>query len=105
MTYVEWVPECKCAIPSLLPPFCNVSTMSNNYILLWFSASDNLNSLIHAYKCDHGFMSFIIIEELQEVAGKSPPSIGECYEYHHSKRKDLFFGIPLLPIRWTKLSV
>jgi hypothetical protein len=24
MTYVEWDPECKCAIPSLLPPFCNL---------------------------------------------------------------------------------
>jgi hypothetical protein len=24
MTYVEWDPECKCAIPSLLPPYCNL---------------------------------------------------------------------------------
>jgi hypothetical protein len=87
MTYVEWDPECKCVIPSLLPPFCNLWTMSNNYILLWFSASDNLKSLLHAYKCDHGFMSFTIFEELQEVDGKSPLSIGKCYEYNHSKRK------------------
>ncbi len=34
MTYVEWDPKCKCAIPSLLPSFCNLWTMFNNYILL-----------------------------------------------------------------------
>jgi hypothetical protein len=31
MTHVEWDPECKCATPSLLSPFCNLWTMSNNY--------------------------------------------------------------------------
>jgi hypothetical protein len=43
MTYVEWDPECKCSIHSLLPPFCNLWTMSNNYILLWLSVSDSLD--------------------------------------------------------------
>ncbi len=70
--------------------------MSNNYILLWFSASDNLNSLLHAYKCDHGFMFFNVIEELQEVDGKSPPSISECYEYNHSKRKDFILQYTII---------
>jgi hypothetical protein len=88
MTYVEWDPECKCAIPSVLPSFCNPWTMFNNYILLHLPASDNLDSILHAYECDHGFMSFNVIEELQEVDGKSLLSIGECYEYNHSKRKD-----------------
>jgi hypothetical protein len=78
MTYVEWDPECKCAIPSLLPSFCNLWTMFNNYILLRLPAFDNLDCILHAYKCDHGFMSFNVIEELQEVDGKSPLSIGEC---------------------------
>jgi hypothetical protein len=104
MIYVEWDPECKCAIPSLLPPFCNLWTMSNNYILLQFSASDSLNSLLHAYGCDHEFMSFNVIEELQEVDGKSPPSIGECYEYNHSKRKDFILWYTIIA-KWTKLSV
>jgi hypothetical protein len=104
MTYVEWDPDGKCAIPSLLPPFCNLWTMSNNYILLLFLASDSLHSLLHAYECDNGFIFFNVIEELQEVDGKSPPLIGECYGYNRSKRKDFFFGIPLLPIR-IKLSV
>jgi hypothetical protein len=70
--------------------------MSNNYILLWFSASDNLNSLLHAYECDHGFMPINVIEELQEVDGKSPPSIGECYEYNHSKRKDFILWYTII---------
>jgi hypothetical protein len=96
MTYVEWDPECKSAIPSLLPPFCNLWTMFNNYILLLCSASDNLNSLLHAYECDHGFMSFNIFEELQEVDGKSPPSIGECYEYNHSKTKDFILWYSII---------
>jgi hypothetical protein len=34
MTYVEWDPKCKCAIPSVLPSFCNPWTMFNNYMLL-----------------------------------------------------------------------
>jgi hypothetical protein len=89
--YVEWDPECKCMIPSLLPSFCNLWTMFNNYILLHLSASDNLNSILHEYECGHGFMSFNIIEEMQEVDCKSPPLIGECYEYNHSKRKDFIF--------------
>jgi hypothetical protein len=79
--------------------------MSNNYILLRFLASDNLNYLLHAYECDHGFMSFNIIEELQEVDGKSPPLIGEFMSTTTARGRILFFGIPLLPIRWTKLSV
>jgi hypothetical protein len=33
-------------------------------------------------------MPFNVIEELQEVDSKSPPSIDECYKYNHSKRKD-----------------
>jgi hypothetical protein len=86
MTYVEWDPECNFAISSLLSSFCNLWTMFNNYILLCFSASDNLNFILHAYKCDHGVMSFNVIEELQEVDGNSPPWISKCYEYNHSKR-------------------
>ncbi len=35
-------------------------------------------------------MSFNIIEELQEVDSKSPPSTGKWYEYNHSKRQDYF---------------
>jgi hypothetical protein len=96
MTYVEWDPECKFMIPSLLPSFCNFWTMFNNYILLCFSASDNLNSHLHAYKCDHGFLSFNIIEELQEVDGKSSPMICQCYEYNHSKRKDFFLQYTII---------
>jgi hypothetical protein len=41
-------------------------------------------------------MSFNVIEELQEVDGKSPPSIGECYEYNHSKRKDSIFRYTII---------
>jgi hypothetical protein len=70
--------------------------MFNNYILLHLSASDNLNSILHAYKCDHGFLSFNIIEELQDMDGKSPPSIGECYEYNHSKRRDFILWYTII---------
>jgi hypothetical protein len=31
-------------------------------------------------------MSFNILDEVQEVDGKSPPSLGKCFEYNHSKR-------------------
>jgi hypothetical protein len=37
-----------------------------------------------------GSMSFNIIEELQEVDGKSPQSIGECCEYNHSREEGFY---------------
>jgi hypothetical protein len=37
-----------------------------------------------------------VIEELQEVDGKSPPLIGECYEYNQSKRKDFILGYTII---------
>jgi hypothetical protein len=41
-------------------------------------------------------MSFNVFEELQEVDGKSPPSIGKCYEYNHSKRKDFILRYSII---------
>ncbi len=41
-------------------------------------------------------MSFNIIEELQEVDGKRTPSIGKCYEYNHSKRKDFILQYTII---------
>jgi hypothetical protein len=41
-------------------------------------------------------MSFNVIEELQEVDRKSPPLIGECYEYNHSKRKDFILRFTII---------
>jgi hypothetical protein len=70
--------------------------MSNNYILLLFLASDSLHSLLHACEWDNGFIFFNVIEELQEVDGKSPPLIGECYEYNHSKRKDFILWYTII---------
>jgi hypothetical protein len=71
--------------------------MSNNYILLWLSVSDSLDSLLNAYKCDHGFMSFNVIEEMQELEDrKCPPSISKCYEYNHSKRKDFILWYTII---------
>jgi hypothetical protein len=41
-------------------------------------------------------MSFNVIEELQEVDSKNQPSIGECYEYNHSKRKDFILQYTII---------
>jgi hypothetical protein len=41
-------------------------------------------------------MSFNIIEVLQEVDSKSPVSIGECYEYNQSKRKDFILRYTII---------
>jgi hypothetical protein len=41
-------------------------------------------------------MSFNVIEELQEVDGKNPPSIGKCYEYNHNKRKDFILQYTII---------
>jgi hypothetical protein len=63
MTHVEWVQNVSvqflpCFLPFVIFGLC-LTTLA---ILLQFSASDSLHSLLHAYKCDHGFMSFNITE-------------------------------------------
>jgi hypothetical protein len=83
-------------------------------ILLHLPASVNLDSILPAYKCDHGFMSFNVIEELQEEDGKSPLSISECHQYNHkAQQEEGFYSLVYhycqyrqcsVPI-WTKLSV
>jgi hypothetical protein len=42
-------------------------------------------------------MSFNVIEELQELQErKCPPSISKCYEYNHSKRKDVILWYSII---------